>query len=151
MLVCVCFVHFAHETAGAARTRSSLRPLTFWEGQRNAKLGRNTPRECGLASSTTVMPRVGGASSTPRPLGSSTVSGILDHPLSRVTTIQGRLFDIEIRKRRLRPQRLHPDRRLLVFCVRLPCAACSRMLCFSSSRWPLVVSRGTSGALPGPL
>src|SRR6266850_5986718 len=46
---------------------------------------------------------------------------------------------------------LHPDRRLLVFCVRLPCAACSRMLFFSSSRWPLVVSRGTSGALPGPL
>src|SRR5881409_1313751 len=45
----------------------------------------------------------------------------------------------------------HPDRRLLVFCVRLPCAACSRMLFFSSSRWPLVVSRGTSGALPGPL
>src|SRR5882724_11113058 len=25
------------------------------------------------------------------------------------------------------------------------------MLCFSSSRWPLVVSRGTAGALPGPL
>src|SRR5262249_26691326 len=46
---------------------------------------------------------------------------------------------------------LHPDLRLLVFCVRLPCAACSRMLCFSSSRWPLVVSRGTAGALPGPL
>ena len=33
---------------------------------------------------------------------------------------EGSLFDIEIRKRRLRPQRLHPDRRLLVFCVRLP-------------------------------
>src|SRR4051812_11669108 len=32
-----------------------------------------------------------------------------------------------------------------------PCSACSRMLCFSSSRWPLVVSTGTSGALPGPL
>src|SRR5262245_34213374 len=45
----------------------------------------------------------------------------------------------------------HPDLRLLVFCVRLPWAACSRMLCFSSSRWPLVVSRGTSGALPAPL
>src|SRR6478672_7192209 len=25
------------------------------------------------------------------------------------------------------------------------------MLCFSSSRWPLVVSIGTFGALPGPL
>src|SRR5438552_17195172 len=49
------------------------------------------------------------------------------------------------------PQPPHPDRRLLVFCVRLPCAACSRMLFFSSSRWPLVVSRGMLGALPGPL
>src|SRR5262245_66478098 len=47
--------------------------------------------------------------------------------------------------------RPHPDLRLLVFCVRLPCAACSRMLCFSSSRWPLVVSTGTGGSLPGPL
>src|ERR1700682_3243261 len=45
----------------------------------------------------------------------------------------------------------HPDRRLLVFCVKLPCPACSRMFCFSSSRWPLVVSRGSSGVLPGPL
>src|SRR5438132_4215370 len=45
----------------------------------------------------------------------------------------------------------HPLLRWLVFCVRLPCAACSRMLCFSSSRWPLVVSSGTAGALPGPL
>jgi hypothetical protein len=45
----------------------------------------------------------------------------------------------------------HPDLRLLVFCVTLPCPACSRMLCFSSSRWPLVVSTGTSGVLPGPL
>src|SRR6266404_7955970 len=45
----------------------------------------------------------------------------------------------------------HPDRRLLVFCVTLPCSACSRMFCFSSSRWPLVVSTGTWGVLPGPL
>ncbi len=38
------------------------------------------------------------ASSTPRPLGSSTrVSGILGHPPSRVTTAQDRLFDICIR------------------------------------------------------
>src|SRR5690349_17641600 len=47
--------------------------------------------------------------------------------------------------------RNHPDRLLLVFCTRLPCAACSRMFCFSSSRCPLVVSRGTAGVLPGPL
>jgi hypothetical protein len=44
-----------------------------------------------------------------------------------------------------------PDRRWLVFWERLPCAACSRILCFSSSRWPRVVSSGTAGALPGPL
>src|SRR6476659_5998700 len=29
MLVCVFFVHFAHETAGAACTRLSLRPLSL--------------------------------------------------------------------------------------------------------------------------
>jgi hypothetical protein len=33
MLVCVFLVQFAHETAGAARTRLSLRPLVFEEGQ----------------------------------------------------------------------------------------------------------------------
>src|SRR3569832_709773 len=38
-----------------------------------------------------------------------------------------------------------PDRRWLVFWERLPCAACSRILCFSSSRWPRVVSTGTGG------
>jgi len=30
----------AHETAGAARTRSSLRPHDFYEGKRDADLGR---------------------------------------------------------------------------------------------------------------
>src|SRR3979411_3565592 len=48
-------------------------------------------------------------------------------------------------------RRPHPDRLLLVFCVTLPCSAFSRMLAFSSSRCALVVSTGTSGALPGPL
>src|SRR5260370_22452850 len=33
MLVCAFFVHLAHETAGAARIRSSLRPLTFEGGK----------------------------------------------------------------------------------------------------------------------
>jgi hypothetical protein len=37
MLMCSIFMHIAHETAGAARIRSSLRRLYF-EGQRNAKL-----------------------------------------------------------------------------------------------------------------
>src|SRR5665213_2074763 len=39
-------MHIAHETAGAARTRSSLRPLVF-EGERFACLGRSVSRECG--------------------------------------------------------------------------------------------------------
>ena len=40
-----CFVLTAHETAGAARTRSSLRPV-FEGGKFLAKLGRNASREC---------------------------------------------------------------------------------------------------------
>ena len=42
-------------------------------------------------------------------------------------------------------------RLFVVFWVMLPCSACSRMFCFSSSRWPLVVSSGIYGVLPGPL
>src|SRR6201747_2665006 len=49
------------------------------------------------------------------------------------------------------PACAHPLRRLLVFCTRLPWSPCSRMLCFSSSRWPLVVSSAILGSLPGPL
>src|SRR6478752_7552214 len=51
MLVCVFYVHLAHETAGAARTRLSLRPLLFGEGESDARLGHLMPRECGPASS----------------------------------------------------------------------------------------------------
>jgi len=45
MLVCALFVHIAHETAGAARTRSSLRPLTIEGEEYPANLGRNARRE----------------------------------------------------------------------------------------------------------
>ena len=38
------YVHLAHETAGAARTRRSLRPLIGRDDLE--KLGRNVPREC---------------------------------------------------------------------------------------------------------
>jgi hypothetical protein len=38
-------VHIAHETAGAARTRSSLRPLTIEGEEYPAKLGRIASRE----------------------------------------------------------------------------------------------------------
>ena len=52
--VCSCafFCAFgAHETAGAARIRLSLRPLVFQRVAIDAKLGRIAPRECGRTSS----------------------------------------------------------------------------------------------------
>ena len=45
MLVCALFVHIAHETAGAARTRPSLRPLIGEGGKFLANLGRIEPRD----------------------------------------------------------------------------------------------------------
>ena len=50
MLVCVSLCAFAHDTAGAASTRSSLRPL-FSEGKRRTSLGRNMPRDRAAISS----------------------------------------------------------------------------------------------------
>src|ERR1700726_341727 len=47
MLVCVFYVHFARETAGAARTRLSLRPLLSRRVKDDANLGRIAPRDCG--------------------------------------------------------------------------------------------------------
>ena len=50
--VCSCafsYVHFAHETAGAARTRPSLRPLRFPRAIRLQHLGRFAPRDRGGA------------------------------------------------------------------------------------------------------
>ena len=40
----VCYLHFAHEAAGAAGTRHSLRPPYLRDNDR-AKLGRIAPRE----------------------------------------------------------------------------------------------------------
>src|ERR1700688_1373380 len=45
MLVSAFFVHHARETAGAARTRSSLRPLTSRAKVSNKNFGRIAPRE----------------------------------------------------------------------------------------------------------
>src|SRR4051794_22212423 len=45
MLVCAFLSAHAHETAGAARTRSSLRPLSFEGGKFLANLGRIAPRD----------------------------------------------------------------------------------------------------------
>ena len=52
--VCSCaptMCILAHETAGAARTRHSLRPLFGGRGNSIASLGRNARRECEVASS----------------------------------------------------------------------------------------------------
>src|SRR5437879_2687987 len=46
MLMRALSVHIAHETAGAARIRHSLRPLYFRGRRLLAKLGRIVPREC---------------------------------------------------------------------------------------------------------
>src|SRR6267154_5456117 len=51
MLVCVFLCMFAHETAGAACTRSSLRPLLLARAEVQANLGHIVPRECGVTSS----------------------------------------------------------------------------------------------------
>jgi hypothetical protein len=51
--VCSCafsYVHFAHETAGAARTRLSLRPLFPRRVESYARPGRITPRDRGTVS-----------------------------------------------------------------------------------------------------
>src|SRR6478672_7738010 len=51
--VCSCaflFAQIARETAGAASTRSSLRPLSSGGPNENANLGRSTPRECETVS-----------------------------------------------------------------------------------------------------
>src|SRR5260221_3289769 len=45
MLVCVFLCTVAHETAGAACTRCSLRPLIGEGGNLTANLGRNAPRD----------------------------------------------------------------------------------------------------------
>src|SRR5258708_25259387 len=49
---CACLMHcFARETAGAARTRSSLRPLIFRGARLSANFGRTASRKCEVVSS----------------------------------------------------------------------------------------------------
>jgi hypothetical protein len=84
--VCAFYVHLAHETAGAARTRLSLRPL-FLKRARTTQTSGDSRRENDRAYPTAVIACESGRSSMPRPLGSRLgVSGILDHPLSQVMT-----------------------------------------------------------------
>jgi hypothetical protein len=78
--VCSCarfYAQIAHETAGAARTRSSLRPLTL--GLRSiANLGRNAPRE--REHTFSCHPR---QLSSPRRRGSSIPEAAVIEPRSR--------------------------------------------------------------------
>src|ERR1700730_13820067 len=60
MLVCVFYVHFARETAGAARTRLSLRPLLARRVKDDANLGRIAPRDRGSVSTHNVGPATAG-------------------------------------------------------------------------------------------
>src|SRR6476660_2402628 len=106
--VCSCafsFVHFAHETAGAARTRSSLRPLLFMRAEVDAKPGRIAPRECGRmpSCSTRHAPPLGPAFGRPddrlrrgiqqskEPVIESRGYGVLDTSHARGMTAVGTL------------------------------------------------------------
>ena len=72
------FYTIAHETAGAARTRSSLRPLISRARNLVANLGRTAPRECGGASRPdTVIP---GRCEASNPESRDSGSGPSDHP-----------------------------------------------------------------------
>src|SRR5258707_9019788 len=56
MLVCVFYLHVARETAGAARTRLSLRPRLARRVKDDAILGRVAPRDRGSVSTHNVVP-----------------------------------------------------------------------------------------------
>jgi hypothetical protein len=80
MLVCV-FVHsFAHETAGAASTRHSLRPLIFWANDFGKTSG--APRRENVDTHSIVIARLDRATQYAAASRlSSGVSGILDRPV----------------------------------------------------------------------
>src|ERR1700748_2912013 len=85
--VCSCalsYVQLAHETAGAARTRLSLRPLLL--GRRLfPKLGRSAPREC-LSSS---RPRCAIAHKEPGPIQCFNLCSVPDIVMSTTRRIVG--------------------------------------------------------------
>src|SRR4051812_22244303 len=71
MLMRALLVHVAHEIAGAARIRHSLRPPEFGEGVKClANLGRNASRECEYAFSVVI--REGGVTQCPRDINDQT-------------------------------------------------------------------------------
>src|SRR3954463_2284424 len=90
--VCSCalfLVHDAHETAGAARIRHSLRPLN-WRGRNDLQnFGRDAPRECEAVSTISiVVPAHAGTQYPETPMIEPRSRGVLDHPPSRVTTVE---------------------------------------------------------------
>jgi hypothetical protein len=86
MLVRALLVHIAHETAGAARIRHSLRPLISRGRENNLQTSGAMRREMANPHPA-VIAREGGRSSIPETLMIESRSrGVLDHPLSRVTT-----------------------------------------------------------------
>src|SRR4051812_16355622 len=108
MLVCVCFVHRARETAGAARTRSSLRPPIFWGRdawqtsgalrRENAELRpyprchRPRKRTIQYSEAAVIEPISRGVLDTPPSRGTTTAVGEGNAPLARMTRRQPALL-----------------------------------------------------------
>src|SRR5260370_8925242 len=93
MLVCVSSHNFAHETAGAARTRSSLRPLFSKGGILQDKLVQVMRRDREIvfvnerATLSLVIARACGRSSIPEtPVIEPRSPGVLDTPHARSMT-----------------------------------------------------------------
>jgi hypothetical protein len=82
VVTCSCAFFICTRGCGCLlSTRHSLRPL-FFEGPVDEQLGRIVSRERRRVSLHSSCPASSGASSTPRPLGSSNdVSGIVDRPV----------------------------------------------------------------------
>jgi hypothetical protein len=73
MLMCVFLSTFAHETSGAARTRSSLRPL-FFEGETIYK----TRAHCVAGTTVFVMPAQAGIQYSEALAMETRIRGVLD-------------------------------------------------------------------------
>jgi hypothetical protein len=120
--VCSCahfYVHLAHETAGAARTRLSLHPPLIARVQDDAKLGRFPPRECGpipltlFEKSNKRMPSLLAAvqlAGAHRFTGSRVTSVEIKSPL--LASAGGRLSPSRCFRRRRRTDRDHRTRAL---------------------------------------
>ena len=84
MLVCALLVHIAHETAGAARIRHSLRPL-FSEGESYLQTSGAMRREIAGAHPV-VIARLNPPSIPETSMIEPRSRGVLDHSLLRVMT-----------------------------------------------------------------